>query len=132
MQEKQDSKRLFLLYLVIGGFATVVDFAVLYALTEFAGMFYLVSASISYLVGMLTNYSLNKVYNFKNKSKEVFKQFGLFAIVALIGLAINNIILYFLVQYFGVWYIAAKVVSVAVVMFWSFFGHKHITFKLLQ
>lgn len=124
--------RLFAFYIVFAGIATVVDFAVLTLLVEKAGVHYLTSAAISYLCGMITNYSLNKIYNFRNKSTRIARQFGLFAFVALIGLALNQIILYLMVDVFGVHYLAGKVVSVAIVMFWSFIGHKKITFSVLQ
>jgi putative flippase GtrA len=124
--------RLFALYIVFAGIATIVDFAVLTLLVEKAGMHYLTSAAISYLCGMTINFSLNKFFNFRNKSTRVAHQFGLFAFVALIGLALNQIILYLMVDILGIYYLTGKVVSVAVVMFWSFIGHKKITFSVLK
>jgi putative flippase GtrA len=59
-------------------------------------------------------------------------QFGLFAFVAIIGLAFNQIVLYVMVDVFEVYYLIGKVVSVAIVMFWSFIGHKKITFAVLK
>lgn len=132
INNKKEDLRLFLGYIVCAGIATVVDFLFLYALTEFFGLHYLISAAIAYVFGMTTNYTLNKIYNFKNKSSEVKKQFLLFIFVALIGLGLNQIILYILVERFGLWYIFAKAVGVLIVMIWSFYGHKKITFNLLQ
>ncbi|HQJ05427.1 MAG TPA: GtrA family protein, partial [Spirochaetota bacterium] len=71
------------------------------------------------------------------------RQFLLFSIVALIGLGLNNLILYLLVdvvkthiniapQYDEIWLFFAKCVSVFIVMFWSFLGHKKLTFNLLK
>lgn len=119
-------------YLLFAGIATLVDVGSLYALTEFAGIHYFTSAAVAYLAGMATNFSLNKWFNFRNRSRRVVAQFSLFALVAGIGLLLNQAIIYGLVEYAGIQYLIAKVVSVAVVMFWSFFGHKHLTFKLFQ
>lgn len=124
--------KLFLLYIVFAGIATIVDFAVLTLLVEAFGVHYLSSAAVSYLCGMITNFSLNKVFNFKNKSKQVIGQFGLFVFVALVGLVLNQLILYLLVESLNAHYLAAKVVSVAIVMFWSFIGHKKLTFSVFK
>lgn len=124
--------RLFINYLFFGGIATVVDFGILYSLTEFLGIWYFFSAALSYIVGMFTNYSMNKYFNFRNRSKRIAVQFGLFMTVALIGLALNQVILYALVEMAGLWYMSAKVISVFVVVFWSFYGHKKLTFSILK
>ena len=125
-------EKLFAFYIVFAGIATVVDFAVLAGLVELASLNYLYASAISYLCGMITNFTLNKFLNFKNKSKEVFTQFLLFIIVALIGLGLNQLILYVSVDLIGIHYLVAKIISVGIVMFWSFFGHKKLTFALLQ
>ena len=67
---------------------------VLYSATEYLHLAVLVSSAISYCCGMLTNYTLNKIFNFKNKSKKIMHQFGLFLVVALIGLALNQLIIF--------------------------------------
>lgn len=140
---KSENSTLFIKYVFLAGIATAVDFGVLFFLTNIIGIWYLLSATLSYFCGMLTNFTLNKIFNFKNKSKFIFRQFLLFIIVALIGLGINNLILYFLVDivkvwfaipqsYDRIWLFFAKCVSVFIVMFWSFIGHKKITFNLLK
>ncbi len=120
------------MYAFLAGIATVVDFLVLFLLTDFIHIWYLISSVVSYTCGMGTNYTLNKYLNFKNTSKKIIPQIGLFAAVALVGLGLNQILLFFLVEYFGLWYMLAKVISVSIVMIWSFFGHKKITFSLIK
>ena len=123
---------LFLGYVFTAGLATVVDIALLYLLTNFVGFHYLLSSVISYTAGMVTNYSGSKLFVFRNKSEDIAKQFSLFAIVALIGLALNQLIIWLLVEYGGMWYLYAKFISVFIVMFWSFYGHKKLTFGLIK
>lgn len=124
--------KLFSGYVVFAGIATLVDLGLLYFLTAFIGFHYLISAALSYTCGMITNYSLNKTLNFKNKSKKIARQFGLFAFVALIGLALNQLILWFLVEFADLFYMYAKLISIVIVMLWSFYGHKKLTFRLLK
>jgi len=119
-------------YVFFAGIATLVDFGLLYFFTEFVGFYYLFSSALAYLAGMITNYSLNKFFNFKNKSQQITKQFAVFAAVALVGLCLNQFILWSLVEKFHLWYMFSKVISVIIVMFWSFWGHKNFTFKILS
>jgi dolichol-phosphate mannosyltransferase len=124
--------RLFLGYLACAGAATLVDIGLLYALTEMAGLWYLYSAAVSYTAGMVTNYTLNKYLNFKNKSKRILPQFGLFVSVALVGLMLNQVILYLLVRFAGLWYMMAKFMAICMVMVWSFYGHRRFTFRIIK
>jgi putative flippase GtrA len=75
---------------------------------------------------------LNKIFNFKNKSKKIAQQFGLFAIVALIGLGLNQLIIWLLVEFGNLWYMSAKLISIVIVMLWSFYGHKKLTFGMIK
>ncbi|MFZ2310919.1 MAG: GtrA family protein [Patescibacteria group bacterium] len=116
-------------YIFFAGTATVVDVGLLYVLTDMAGLKYLISSVISYCAGMVVNYSLNKLLNFKDRNKKIFRQFSIFFAVALIGLLFNQLIIVFLVELFKIWYMIAKIISVLLVMIWSFWAHKNITFK---
>ncbi|MBU1036983.1 GtrA family protein [Patescibacteria group bacterium] len=119
----------FIRFFIVGGFSTIVDFALLFSLTEWAKLWYLLSATVGFSGGAITNYSLNKNWTFQNKDKRIARQFTVFFIVALVGLAINNTILYLGVEVFNLWYMLAKVIAAAVTLIWSFIGHKYITFR---
>ncbi len=117
-------------YAACGGTAAVVDFSLLYALTELAGVWYWTSACMAYLAGMIVNYTLNKYVNFKNRSRRIVPQFTVFAAVAAAGLLLNQSILLVLVEWGNIWYMSAKVVAAAVVLCWSFYGHYRFTFRM--
>jgi len=123
---------LFVGYIIFAGLATLVDLGLLYSLTEFFRVWYFYSAIFSYFIGMVINYSLNKYLNFRNKSKQIIPQFGLFATVALIGLGLNQLILYSLVEFVKFWYMLAKIFAIFTIMFWSFYGHKKLTFNIFR
>ena len=74
--------RLFTGYIIFAGIATIVDFGLLYLLTEYAHVWYFFSAVISYSTRIGVNYATNKYLNFKNCNKRIFAQFGIFAGVA--------------------------------------------------
>jgi len=80
----------------------------------------------------VVNYSTNKYLNFKNQNRRIFTQFSIFATVALIGLALNQIIIYSLVEYADIWYMLAKAIALVTVVFWSFYGHRRFSFGVLK
>ena len=129
LSTSQESWELFLRYCVVGGTATVVDFGLLYILTEFAGFWYMLSATVSFIGGAATNYLLNRVWTFKNKDRRIARQLTIFLIIAVIGIFINNTILYIGVEFVGLWYMLAKAFSTAITLIWNFLGHKYLTFK---
>jgi putative flippase GtrA len=130
--QNEKNVKVFFNYLIFAGFATLIDLGLLYCLTEFLHVWYFYSTAFAYFVGMVTNYSLNKYLNFKNTSKRIILQFSLFALVALTGLVLNQLILYSFVEFVKLWYMLAKFISIFIVMFWSFLGHSRLTFRLLQ
>ena len=85
--------RYFLGYLICGGVATFVDFSLFLILNQYFGVWYLYSNSVSYPIGMLTNFWLNKFYNFKNSYRGFVKQFISFCLVGGIGFLAHQIIL---------------------------------------
>ncbi len=129
---EKENIRLFMGYVLFAGFATLVDLGLLYSLTEFFHVWYFYSAAFAYFMGMVTNYLLNKYFNFKNRNKQIVMQFGLFATVALVGLGINQFLLYSLVEFAKFWYISAKIIAIFIGLLWSFYGHKKLTFSIFR
>ena len=56
----------FVRYFFVGGFAFIVDFGLLYILTEYAGLHYLLSATLSFIAGLVVNYIISCIWVFNN------------------------------------------------------------------
>lgn len=116
--------KLFVNYIIIGGVVNLFCLALLYFLTEFLQLWYLYSAALAYFVGMTAIYLLNKYLNFKDRNKKIVSQVGLFVTASLIGLGFYQIILYCLVEFAGLWYMFAAVISLFILVFWNFYSQK--------
>ena len=123
-----DRHKLFIKYSVVGGIAAVIDFGVLYVLTDFLGVYYLISATISFILSALTNYFLNRTWTFRSRGRKM-RQIPIFFTIATIGLILNNFILYWGVEFLGLWYIFSKMIATGIVLIWNFLGNKHFTFN---
>ena len=116
-------------YGTVGLISGVFDFGALFILTDWAHLYYLVSATIAFILGGSTNYWLNKHWTFKSNGQHR-KQLPIFFTLATIGLIINNYILYVSVEHFNFHYLWGKVLAAGIVLFWNFFGNKYLTFRI--
>lgn len=109
---------------LVGGTAFVIDYVLLYFCTEFLHIHYLISSIISFTVSVIFNYILSIKWIFDVKKKQDVKDFVIFIILSVIGLGINSLIMYVIVEKFGVYYMFSKIVSTAVVMVYNFITRK--------
>lgn len=116
-------------YIWVGGFAFIIDYASLYILTNYLNINYLISAALSFLLGLTTNYllSTNWVFN-SGRLNNKFTEFVIFGTIGIVGLAINEIIMYICCEFINLHYMISKLLSTALVFFWNFFGRKYILF----
>ena len=109
---------------LVGGTAFVIDYVLLYFCTEFLHIHYLISSIISFTLSVIFNYILSIKWIFDVKKKQDVKDFVIFIILSVIGLGINSLIMYVMVEKFGVYYMLSKIVSTAVVMVYNFITRK--------
>lgn len=120
----------FLKYCIGGGIGFIIYFGTLYGLTEFANLWYLASATVAFFTSAAANYFFQRYITFKdNKTDKVWQQFLVFSAVAIVGLLINNSILYIAVEFLNIWYVIAAFMAAAIVLIWNFIANKRITFR---
>lgn len=120
----------FVRYFFVGGFAFVVDFGLLYILTEYAGLHYLLSATLSFIAGLLVNYIISCIWVFSDsKFKNRLVEFLIFAAIGIVGLALNDALIWLFTDCIGTYYMFSKIVAAALVYLWNFFARKYIVFR---
>ena len=130
--EKTDNTLIQLLrYTFVGGIAFVVDFTSLYLLTEFAGLHYLHSAAIAFILGLIINYILSILWVFKSRAvnKKII-EFTIFVIIGIVGLGLNIIIIWFFTERLSIDFLYySKLISTVIVYFWNFLARKYILYR---
>ncbi|MBR5641927.1 MAG: GtrA family protein [Firmicutes bacterium] len=112
-------------FVIVGCTVTLLDFIMLHAFTERAGMWYLASAALAFTISTIINYLLSMKFVFKGREgRDKKEEFLVFAILNLIGLGLTTLLMWLLVDKAGLYYMFAKVFVSATVMFWSFFSRK--------
>ena len=110
----------------VGVLATVVDFGVLTLLTEVFDIYYLVSAAIAFVVATIFNYLASMRYVFKSRfsKNEKRKEVLIFIVLSLVGLGLNQVLMWFFVEKAEIYYILSKVLATILVMGWNFISRK--------
>lgn len=117
-------------YGFVGGVAFIADYAFLYVFTEYVGLPYLLSAAISFIIGLIVNYALSILFVFSSRVFESkHTEFIIFAIIGVAGLGWNEVIMYLCSSVIGLHYMLAKIISAVIVFFWNFFARKFILFS---
>ncbi len=115
---------------IVGTLGAIINLGVLYALTEFAGLYYILSAVFAFIIAVTSNFFLNKIWTFKEKVKhKTAKKYVQFFSVALFALGVNLAILYSLTEFIGLWYMFSELIAKVMVFLINFAGNKLWTFK---
>lgn len=125
---KDETDNLFLQFFrygFVGGFSFLVDFFLLYFFSDFCGIYYLISAVLSFIISLIVNYILSIYWVFnKNKINNKVLEFNLFALIGIIGLVFTEILLYLFTDVLGMYYLVSKIISTIIVLFWNFFARR--------
>lgn len=110
-------------FCLTGGLCTVIDFGVLFVLTEQIGLSYVISNIISVSLSTIVNYILSKiiVFNFSN----TLRNFVVFIILSIVGLIINESLIILCVNVFTINYKVGKVIATGVVMCFNYLTRKY-------
>lgn len=109
---------------VVGGTAFIIDYGLLYLLTDFCHINYLISAAISFVVSLIYNYILSIKWVFDVGHKQTFKDVFLFAFLSTIGLGINELIMFIGSDKFNINYLVVKIFATGIVMVYNFITRK--------
>ena len=106
-------------FLIAGGGCFAFELLVLYLLTEFVGFNYLMSAAISFTLSVIINYILCAYWVFETKKRSLNTTI-IFIATSVIGLGINQLCMWIFVEFFGIYYMIAKIFATVIVTIWNF------------
>jgi putative flippase GtrA len=103
----------------------VFDFGTMILLHELLHIHYLIAATCGFIIGLIVVYFLSNKYVFgESKIKSKSAEFGLFALIGLVGLGILNVLMWVFTDYFLVNYIISKIIATMFVYIWNFFARR--------
>ena len=112
-----------------GGIVFLVDFLLLFVLTDFFGVHYLLSTVFSSLAGTTLSYFFNIKWVFNNRRFSKRKnELLLFFTISGFGFVATPLLMWLFTDGLGLHYLISKVVVTAIVVCWNFIAKKLILF----
>ncbi|HEY4501291.1 MAG TPA: GtrA family protein [Candidatus Paceibacterota bacterium] len=114
-------------FLIVGGLSVITYYSLLWGLTEFAGVWYIVSAVVAFVGYYFVNFLSQKYWTFKNNDRDALnRQLIQYTLMAIANWIINTSLLYILVEYLHLYYLVAQVILTVLVSVIAYFGFKYI------
>lgn len=118
---------------LVGASGIVVNTAILYGLTEYLGLYYMISSVFAIEAAIITNFILNDTWTFdganKSHMEKRWKRFVSFQVVSVCGVIINLAVLFALTEFAGIYYIVSNIAGIFIAFIWNFLVNRHFTWK---
>lgn len=113
-------------YVVAGGVAFCLDYTLLFLCHSVLGMYYLLAAGIGFCGGVLCTYILcnHWVFSRRKLQDRCVREFGIFAFIGLIGLALTLLFMGFFVDVMAFSVYISKLLTTGLVLLWNFSARK--------
>lgn len=114
-------------FAAVGITSLIVDYVFMVFLTENTafGLDYFQACAFSYTLSVFVNYVLSMRYVFQGREDMgKVKEASIFFILSLVGLFLNQMIMWIAVEIFQIYYIAAKLLSTLLVTNYNFISRK--------
>lgn len=126
----------FLKFATVGAIGMVIDLTLLNVLHKVFGLDLLVANAISFSAAVISNFTWNRLWTFpESRQRPLGKQLAQFAAVNVIGLGINELVLWLAHQFTQnvlpdpLDYNVAKIFAIGVVLFWNYGINRLWTYK---
>lgn len=112
-------------FAVVGITSLMMDYGTMILLTESTTLGYFKACAFSYTLSVFVNYFLSMRFVFHGREDlSKVKEASIFFILSLIGLFLNQVIMWIAVDAFGIYYTAAKLLSTLIVTNYNFVSRK--------
>jgi putative flippase GtrA len=116
-------------FCVVGLSGMVVDFGTTWILKEKAHINKYLANSAGFILATTSNYFLNRIWTFHSHNQQIAFEYMSFLGISVVGLALNNLIIYLLTDKLRMNFYLAKVFAIGVVTIWNFVMNYLVTFS---
>jgi len=121
----------FIKFIIVGFSGLIIDFSITFLCKEKIKLDKYVSNSIGFILAAGSNYIFNRIWTFGSNNPEIAIEFSSFIFVSIVGLIINNSILWLLHNRVDLNFYLSKFGAIMVTTFWNFFANYFYTFNYI-
>jgi putative flippase GtrA len=118
----------FLKFGLVGFTGVFIDFGITFLLKEKIKIQKYIANSCGFIAAASSNYFLNRKWTFHSNNPHIALEYGHFIVIALIGLGINNFILWILVSKYKRNFYLSKLIAIGITTIWNFAANIVFTF----
>ncbi len=112
---------------VVGLSGMVIDFSITWLVKERLRWNKYLANTFGFSLAVINNYIINRLWTFESK-QEWLPEFERFFLFSLIGLGLNNLLLYLFHEKGKLNFYVAKALAIACVFIWNFFSNLYLNF----
>jgi putative flippase GtrA len=120
----------FIRFGIVGASGMIVDFGVTWLCKEKLRWNKYVSNSLGFILAATNNYFWNRLWTFHSESVEIVREYSTFVLIALVGLGLNNLIIWLLHEKAQLNFYLSKLIAIGCVMIWNFSMNYVFTFRM--
>lgn len=130
-QKKMKRKTIkdFILYLVVGGVATLTEWIIFYLLEKIS-VYYMAATVIAYILSTFANWGAGRLLVFKVSKKSFIKEISEIYLAATVGLILNLTIMWVFVDLLNINDMLSKIIATAIVFVFNFTVRKKLIYKI--
>lgn len=114
---------------IVGASGMVIDFGVTWLCKEKFRWNKYLSNSLGFVIAATNNYLWNRIWTFESQSEAVAREYVSFVVIAVIGLGLNNLIIYLIHERWHLNFYLSKLIAIGCVTLWNFTMNYVFTFR---
>jgi len=118
----------FLKFGLVGFTGIFIDFGITFLLKEKVKIQKYIANSCGFITAASSNYFLNRTWTFHSNNPHIAIEYSQFIFISLIGLGINNFILWILVSKYKRHFYLSKLIAIGITTIWNFGANLIFTF----
>ena len=118
----------FLLYIIVGGIATVAEWAVFFVLGK-GSLHYALATAIAYILSTFVNWLAGRILVFKERNQPITKEIVSVYLASIVGLLLNLLIMWVAVDLLSLNQMLSKIAATGIVFVYNFLVRKLLIYK---
>ena len=107
-------------FCVVGFSGMIIDFGTTWLLKEKIKINKYIANSCGFILAASSNYFWNRIWTFKSYNNRIGTEYLSFFIISLIGLGLNNLIIWILSDKMKLNFYLSKIIAIGLVTLWNF------------